>query len=214
MEPGHSPFRVFFELGYNIDLKWISGNLNLYYMDFRDELILNGAMGTNGLPIRVNAAKSFRTGAELSLVCVPVKGLELVNSTSWSLGRVNTAEEILTHVMSPSWLVNQDVSYSFSGVTAGVGMKYRSRMYMDLTNFTALRAPCVSMRSCDGRSRASRSASGSTTYSIREASPTGCLALKDRSISSMRRGISLWTWPGNSDLCASWCACHLCERRL
>ena len=33
-----------FELGYNIDLKWISGNLNLYYMDFRDELILNGAM--------------------------------------------------------------------------------------------------------------------------------------------------------------------------
>lgn len=127
-----------FELGYNIDLKWISGNLNLYYMDFRDELILNGAMGTNGLPIRVNAAKSFRTGAELSLVCVPVKGLELVNSTSWSLGRVNTAEEILTHVMSPSWLVNQDVSYSFSGVTAGVGMKYRSRMYMDLTNFYSL----------------------------------------------------------------------------
>lgn len=123
-----------YELGYNVTTGKINGNLNLYYMDFSDELILNGAMGTNGLPIRVNAAKSYRTGAELSLTYEPVKGLLLSNTTSYSINKVETGDETLNHTMSPDWLVNLSASYSIKGAEVGADMKYRSKMYFDLTN--------------------------------------------------------------------------------
>lgn len=127
-----------YELGYNLSLDKLSGNLNFYYMDFSDELILNGAMGTNGLPIRVNAANSYRTGAELSLTYKPIKGLSLTNSTSYSTNKVKTDDETLNHVLSPNWLVNQSVSYEFKRMEIGVDLKYRSKMYFDLLNQFAL----------------------------------------------------------------------------
>ena len=81
-----------YELGYNLQHKDVSGNINVYYMDFSNELILNGAMGTNGLPIRENVAQSFRAGVELSLTYSPVDRLKLINSSSWSMNRVNTGD--------------------------------------------------------------------------------------------------------------------------
>ena len=127
-----------YELGYNVTSDKFTGNLNLYYMDFSNELILNGEMGTNGLPIRENIEKSYRTGVELSLICEPVKGLVLSNTTSYSINKVETALETLSHTMSPAWLVNQSVVYGFKGFEIGLDMKYRSKMYFDLSNMYEL----------------------------------------------------------------------------
>lgn len=123
-----------YELGYNVTIDRFSSNLNLYYMDFRNELILNGEMGTNGLPIRENVEKSYRTGVELNLTYEPVKGLVLSNTTSYSINKVETDSEILTHTMSPNWLVNQRIVYSIKNFEVGLDMKYRSKMYFDITN--------------------------------------------------------------------------------
>ena len=127
-----------YELGYNVTSNKFTGNLNLYYMDFSNELILNGEMGTNGLPIRENVEKSYRTGVELNLTYAPVKGLVLSNTTSYSINKVETDTETLNHTMSPAWLVNQSVVYGFKGFEFGVDMKYRSKMYFDLTNLCEL----------------------------------------------------------------------------
>jgi iron complex outermembrane receptor protein len=127
-----------YELGYNVTSDKFTGNLNLYYMDFSNELILNGEMGTNGLPIRENVEKSYRTGVELSLTFEPVKGLVLSNTTSYSINKVETTSETLSHTMSPAWLVNQSVVYGFKGFEIGLDMKYRSKMYFDLTNLYEL----------------------------------------------------------------------------
>ena len=127
-----------YELGYNVISDKFSGNLNLYYMDFSNELILNGEMGTNGLPLRENVEKSFRTGVELNLTYEPVKGLVLSNTTSYSINKVKTDSETLNHTMSPNWLVNQRVVYGFKGFEVGLDMKYRSKMYFDLTNLYEL----------------------------------------------------------------------------
>lgn len=127
-----------YELGYNVTSNKVIGNLNLYYMDFSNELILNGEMGTNGLPIRENVEKSYRTGVELCLTYEPVKGLVLSNTTSYSINKVETDTETLNHTMSPAWLVNQSVVYGFKGFEFGVDMKYRSKMYFDLTNLYEL----------------------------------------------------------------------------
>lgn len=123
-----------YEIGYNITLSNFTTNLNLYYMDFANELILNGAMGTNGLPIHVNAAQSYRTGIELSLQYYPITGLRLANNTSYSINRVEHDGETLTHILSPSWIVNQEIGYSIAGFDIDLTMRYRSDMYFDLTN--------------------------------------------------------------------------------
>lgn len=127
-----------YELGYNVTSDKFTGNLNLYYMDFNNELILNGEMGTNGLPIRENVENSYRTGVEFSLTYEPVQGLVLSNTTSYSINKVETASETLNHTMSPNWLVNQSVVYGLKGFEIGLDMKYRSKMYFDLTNMYEL----------------------------------------------------------------------------
>ena len=127
-----------YELGYNVTLNRLVGNLNFYYMDFKNELILNGEMGTNGLPIRENVEESYRAGIEFSLTYEPIKGLILSNTTSYSINKVVTDLEVLNHVMSPNWLVNQSIVYDIKGFEFGVDMKYRSRMYFDITNFYEL----------------------------------------------------------------------------
>lgn len=129
-----------YELGYNATSDGCTGNLNLYYMDFSNELILNGEMGTNGLPIRENVEKSYRTGVELNLTYEPVKGLVLSNTTSYSINKVETASETLNHTMSPHWLVNQSIVYGFNSFEFGVNMRYRSKMFFDLTNLYELGA--------------------------------------------------------------------------
>ncbi|MBO7318317.1 MAG: TonB-dependent receptor, partial [Bacteroidales bacterium] len=127
-----------YELGYNITLSNFTTNLNLYYMDFANELILNGAMGTNGLPIHINAAQSYRTGVELSLQYYPIEGLRIANNTSYSINQVEHQGETLTHILSPSWLVNQEVGYSIAGFDINLAMRYRSAMYFDLANLYSI----------------------------------------------------------------------------
>ena len=127
-----------YEVGYNVTANKINANVNLYYMDFENELILNGEVGTNGLPIRINAANSYRAGIEVSINYNPVKGLYLTNTSTYSINKVKTDTEVLNHVMSPTWIVNQAVSYNFYNFEIGADVRYRSSMYFDLTNMYKL----------------------------------------------------------------------------
>ena len=122
------------ECGYNITMSNFTANVNLYYMNFDNELILNGAIGSNGQPIHINAANSYRTGIELSATYYPIKNLRLVNNSSYSINHVDYEQEQYTHVLSPSWIVNQEIGYSIAGWDIGVTMRYRSSMYFDLNN--------------------------------------------------------------------------------
>ena len=126
------------ELGYNIILRNFTANLNLYYMSFDNELILNGAIGANGQPIHVNAARSYRTGVELSAEYYPIPNLRLANNSSFSINRVEHENDRFTHILSPSWIVNQEVGYQIWGFDIGVTMRYRSDMYIDIANLYAI----------------------------------------------------------------------------
>ncbi len=122
------------ECGYNITLSNFTANINLYYMNFDNELILNGAIGNNGQPIHINAANSYRSGAELSLTYYPISNLRLTNSSSYSVNRIEYEGERYTHALSPAWIVNQEVGYQIAGFDIGIAMRYRSSMYFDLNN--------------------------------------------------------------------------------
>ena len=54
-----------FEWGWRVNQKKIKGQINLYWMEYEDQLVLTGALDAVGAPIRQNVGKSRRFGIEL-----------------------------------------------------------------------------------------------------------------------------------------------------
>lgn len=123
-----------YEFGISYQSNKLQFNVNAFYMDFANELILNGEIGTNGLPIRINTAESYRRGIEISLNYKPTNWLTLINNSSFSKNKVKDGDNKMSHVMSPEWIVGQDILFTFNKFNFGVNMKYRSKMYIDLAN--------------------------------------------------------------------------------
>ena len=73
-EPSRSDFREDiltaeklddFELGWRFSSRWAKVNTNLYYMNYKDQLVLSGAMSDTGRPLRTNSGNSYRMGIEI-----------------------------------------------------------------------------------------------------------------------------------------------------
>lgn len=54
-----------FEFGWRINSEKLQINSNVYFMDYRDQLVLTGALDNVGAPIRETSGKSYRVGLEL-----------------------------------------------------------------------------------------------------------------------------------------------------
>ncbi len=54
------------ELGYDLRLKTFSTGINLYYMDYKDQLVLTGQINDVGEAIMANVPKSYRAGIEVT----------------------------------------------------------------------------------------------------------------------------------------------------
>lgn len=54
-----------FELGWRYNTETIKLNVNGYYMGYRDQLVLTGALDNVGAPIRANSGESYRAGIEI-----------------------------------------------------------------------------------------------------------------------------------------------------
>jgi len=57
-----------YELGWKYNAENFLFNSNLYYMSYKNQLVLTGALDDVGSPIRENSGKSYRTGLELESV--------------------------------------------------------------------------------------------------------------------------------------------------
>ncbi len=57
---------------------------NLYHMRFHDEIVYNGQINDDGVPIRANAPTSIHQGIELAAALTPVRGLALEGNASLS----------------------------------------------------------------------------------------------------------------------------------
>ncbi|HET8885016.1 MAG TPA: TonB-dependent receptor [Salinimicrobium sp.] len=54
-----------YELGWRFNTKTIQINTNLYFMDYRNQLVLTGEIDDVGASVRQNSGKSYRTGLEI-----------------------------------------------------------------------------------------------------------------------------------------------------
>lgn len=137
------------ELGYDLQLNRFSAGLNLYYMLYRDQLIITGEVNDVGNTVRENVPDSYRAGIELQA------GLRLTDNFSWdgnlTLSRNKIREyefflddfdqggqqrEVLEDVdiaLSPSVIAGSVFTYNRRGIQADLASRYVNRQYLDNT---------------------------------------------------------------------------------
>lgn len=140
-----------YELGYHYDHKNISASINAYYMYYRDQLVLTGAINDVGKGIMTNVPESYRTGIEFSGKARLLSALstsahftlsrnEIINFTefvdNWDQWATQIENPIgNTHLaFSPAVTAGAEISYVITkGLEASLNGKYVSRQYIDNT---------------------------------------------------------------------------------
>lgn len=122
------------ELGVRLKDKNFVFNFNVYYLDFKNEIVLNGKFGPNGLALTNNVAKSFRTGAELNVSYKLGKYFMLVNNSSFNFSRIKEQSEIFSPILTPPFIVNQEVIYSLKGLSISIAARYQHQSFIDFAN--------------------------------------------------------------------------------
>ncbi len=129
-----------YELGTNISLNNFKLQGNLYYMNFKNEITLLGALGSNGLPLMTNVENSFRSGVELdmtlSLFSKRKINILLINTSSYSYNRIKDGGEEFNPLYTPNLIINQGivVKNSKDVIRVGFDVKYHSESYIDMEN--------------------------------------------------------------------------------
>ena len=137
-----------YELGYVFANKWLNIGANLYYMDYKDQLVLTGELNEIGEPVAANVPESYRMGVEL------MAGVKLDCGFTWDINatlsknRVKDFTETLyedewvggeqwitkkgdTHIaFSPDFILNNQFGYNYKGFSASLQSQYVSKQYM------------------------------------------------------------------------------------
>ena len=129
-------------LDQELGVKWKFGrghvNANLYYMDFSNEIVLNGKVGPNGLSLHSSAAESYRAGLELEARVDLTDKLALVNSSALSRNRIQEDSISIQPVLTSTVIVNQEVQYRLAKTFISLIGRYQSRSFVDYANAVTL----------------------------------------------------------------------------
>jgi len=123
------------EVGYEVNNNKVKANVNLYYMTFTNERVLNGEYGLNGLPLHDTADKSYRMGIEGTVDWNVWNNLHLNGNGSLSRNKIDTQNfQNKNHILTPAATFNADIYYLTNNWKAGIRYNYRSELYTDQAN--------------------------------------------------------------------------------
>lgn len=123
------------ELGWKYKTDYFSFNTNLYFMNFKNEIVLNGEVGSNSLAKHQNVDKSYRSGLEIEADWKATTHWEFLVSNSFSFNRIQQDGEKLQPVLTPSLLLNYDAVYNLSrSVYTGLNVRFNGKSYIDFSN--------------------------------------------------------------------------------
>jgi iron complex outermembrane receptor protein len=83
------------EIGYSQSAKKISWGLNLYHMDYKDQLIVTGEINDVGAYIHTNVAKSYRQGIEAQVAVQPFQQLTWNVNATYSQNKIKNFKEFV-----------------------------------------------------------------------------------------------------------------------
>ena len=127
-----------FEFGIRKRFENFNMNLNFFYMDFKNERILNGQTGPSGLALRSRVDNSLRTGLEFFGELSIFKNLKLTNNSSYNYSSVIQNDIEFIPILTPEIIINQEISYSIKNATLSLSARYQSKSYMNFENSESL----------------------------------------------------------------------------
>ena len=129
-----------FELGWRWKTKAAYVNANLYYMGYKNQLVLTGAIDDVGAPIRENSGDSFRQGIEVDAGWAFAPNWNWQANVSWSKNRNkdkyferNGSLQSLgnTHLSySPSVIASEQLTYALKTWSISLVSKFVGEQYM------------------------------------------------------------------------------------
>ncbi len=147
-----------YELGYSWQTNHVLLNANLFYMDYKDQLVMTGKINNVGAAVMTNVPKSYRAGIELAA------GFRLFRIVDWNLNAAFSQNKILDFTeyvdnwnywddpenepyqyerylgttdisFSPDWVAGSNLGVTpFKGFTVTLVTNYVSRQYIDNTS--------------------------------------------------------------------------------
>jgi iron complex outermembrane receptor protein len=127
------------ELGIRINKQRLTLQLNGYYLHFKNEIVLNGQLGPNGLLLTNSVERSFRTGIELSTGYQLNKAFSFTNNASFNYSRIKEQSTTFTPVLTPVLIINQEVAYRYQRFLFALTGRYQSSSYIDFANETNIK---------------------------------------------------------------------------
>ncbi len=151
-----------FEVGYRFGSEKLSLSANLYFMEYKDQLVPTGRLSETGYVIKENVDKSFRRGVELSASWRPAKMISLDGNLTLSSNKILNYTQYLD-LFDDNWnFISQQVrnydktDISFSPALTGMAMitlrpaeglylsvngKYVGKQYLDNTSDNSKSVP-------------------------------------------------------------------------
>ncbi|MEM9261631.1 MAG: TonB-dependent receptor, partial [Bacteroidota bacterium] len=127
--------RVFdHEFGLRSENQQLSYRFNLFYLRFQNEIVLSGAFGPNGLPLRSSVARSYRMGLEWQVDYAVTDKFTLYQNGALSEHQITQDGTSFTPVLSPPVLLQQGGRLRLGRFTAGLDLRYQSASYLDFAN--------------------------------------------------------------------------------
>ena len=137
---------VDYEAGYTFSYKLFTAGANIYFMDYKDQLVLTGELNEIGEPLAANIPDSYRTGIELIASIALPCGFGWSANTTFSHNRIKDFTEVLYDdntyerweirhrdtplAFSPAIIANNTFSYEWHSIEAALQSQYVSKQYM------------------------------------------------------------------------------------
>lgn len=135
-----------YELGYTFGSRLFKAGANLYYMDYKDQLVLTGELNEIGEPLAANIPDSYRAGIEIMASLALPCGFSWKANATFSRNRIKEFTEVLydddtyerweinhgeTRLsFSPEIIADNTFAYSWHGLEASLQSQYVGKQYM------------------------------------------------------------------------------------
>lgn len=121
------------ELGMRFRKGNLALDLNGYYMNFDNEIVLNGQIGPNGLLLTNKVKSSYRAGIELH-AAYQLKTFTFTNNSAFNHSRIKEQTTTFTPILTPALIVNQEVAWQHKRAVLAVSGRYQRHAYIDFAN--------------------------------------------------------------------------------
>jgi iron complex outermembrane recepter protein len=152
---------VDFEVGFNAAGAGYSLAVDVYAMEFHDEIAATGELSDIGLPLRQNVDRSFRRGLEIDWLWNVSRRFTLTHNSTWSRNRIREwtqfydvygadgsylGSEARVHrdvrpLLTPEVIVNQGVAFEDGGLSLALLGRFVGASQLDNTDNPDFRTP-------------------------------------------------------------------------